>query len=377
MSLEGLGIFGMARVAHGLEGRPGVGRMEFLGAAIQISSLHGVPGLNRVHVGQVSGFQTTGVASAPAKCEVHDQPVSGAGPQNGDAVPVALHGVGPDLTGDPLDALLGAGRPGMDEAVDIQFGVAAGAVQVRALVGPAFRVGMLAVAAPAVCDGEVDRAGDHVRVVRDEEVHVAVEALAWGVVLEFRQREALHEHDGNPGLRPGAQQGAQFGADQGVPGALIQIIGAQGFPQRVARREARADVAAEVGRAEGGGVVLPQFIGGQVNFSHYFRQGTHVRAVQHAAEAAGNRATIARMWRPHPDLLITDLGDELVLMEPVRSVMFSLNDTGRLLWTALPASEAGLADVLISAYGLNAEQAGADVRTWLASLAERGLILSE
>ena len=83
------------------------------------------------------------------------------------------------------------------------------------------------------------------------------------------------------------------------------------------------------------------------------------------------------MWRPHPDLLITDLGDELVLMEPVRSVMFSLNETGRLLWNALPASEAQLTQALTTTYGLSAEQAGADVRTWLASLAERGLILSE
>ena len=63
-----------------------------------------------------------------------------------------------------------------------------------------------------------------------------------------------------------------------------------------------------------------------------------------------------------------------MLMEPARSVMFSLNETGRLLWNALPASEAQLTQALTTTYDLGAEQAGADVRTWLQALSEHGLI---
>lgn len=142
-------------------------------------------------------------------------------------------------------------------------------------------------------------------------------------------------------------------------------------------RETRANIAAEVGRAEAGDVLFAQRMGGQVSLLYHFCQRTHQLAVQHAVVRSGNRDTISGMWRPQPDLLITDLGDELVLMEPIRSVMFSLNETGRLLWTALPESEARLAEVLADACGISSEQAESDVRTWLASLVERGLILPE
>lgn len=63
------------------------------------------------------------------------------------------------------------------------------------------------------------------------------------------------------------------------------------------------------------------------------------------------------MWLPNPDVLPTDLGDELVLMDSASSVMFSLNAAGRLLWQALPA-----------------EVAQQDTRDLLQALAERGLV---
>lgn len=88
-------------------------------------------------------------------------------------------------------------------------------------------------------------------------------------------------------------------------------------------------------------------------------------------------ATIRAMWRPDAEVLTTDLGDELVLMEPVRSVMFSLNESGRLLWQTLPADETRLTEVLRDAYGLDAEQARRDVQVWLRDLSERALIEQE
>ncbi|MHA0036356.1 PqqD family protein [Deinococcus sp. PESE-13] len=80
------------------------------------------------------------------------------------------------------------------------------------------------------------------------------------------------------------------------------------------------------------------------------------------------------MWEPNSAVLTTDLGDELVLMEPVRSVMFSLNETGRLLWNALPADETALGELLGRTYDLAPADALRDVQSLMAALAERGLV---
>lgn len=78
-------------------------------------------------------------------------------------------------------------------------------------------------------------------------------------------------------------------------------------------------------------------------------------------------------WQPNPDLLITDLGDELVLMHPGRSEMFSLSGSGRALWDRLPAADHELAECLQARYGLDAAQASADARAFLAELSARDL----
>jgi hypothetical protein len=80
------------------------------------------------------------------------------------------------------------------------------------------------------------------------------------------------------------------------------------------------------------------------------------------------------MWSAVPDVLVTDLGDELVLLDPASSEMFSLNDTGRLLWQALPAHENDLTTLLEREYDLPHEQAQADVHILLTSLEARHLI---
>ncbi|GGI75522.1 PqqD family protein [Deinococcus wulumuqiensis] len=80
------------------------------------------------------------------------------------------------------------------------------------------------------------------------------------------------------------------------------------------------------------------------------------------------------MWTANPDILVTDLGDELVLMDPQGSVMFSLNAAGRLLWQSLPASADALAQRLQATYGLDAAQARADSQAVLDDLAARRLV---
>ena len=79
------------------------------------------------------------------------------------------------------------------------------------------------------------------------------------------------------------------------------------------------------------------------------------------------------MWQANPEVLVTDLDGELVLMHPARSEMFSLNASGRLIWQALPATARALADRLADRYGLPAEQADADVAAVLEALQSRDL----
>ncbi|AKH16428.1 PqqD family protein [Deinococcus soli (ex Cha et al. 2016)] len=80
------------------------------------------------------------------------------------------------------------------------------------------------------------------------------------------------------------------------------------------------------------------------------------------------------MWNRPADLLITDLDDELILMDPDSAEMYSLNGSARLLWQALPASEATLTDLLQRTYGLGAQQAHADLHAWLSDMGRRGLV---
>lgn len=79
------------------------------------------------------------------------------------------------------------------------------------------------------------------------------------------------------------------------------------------------------------------------------------------------------MWQANPDVLVTDLDGELVLMHPGRGEMFSLNASGRLIWQALPQTGEALAERLAAHYGLPPEQASTDVTAVLDALHARDL----
>lgn len=80
------------------------------------------------------------------------------------------------------------------------------------------------------------------------------------------------------------------------------------------------------------------------------------------------------MWNRPADLLVTDLDDELILMDPDSAEMYSLNGSARLLWQALPVTEAALLDLLQRTYGLEAAAAHADLHAWLSDMGRRGLV---
>jgi len=79
------------------------------------------------------------------------------------------------------------------------------------------------------------------------------------------------------------------------------------------------------------------------------------------------------MWQANADVLVTALDDELVLMHPISNQMFSLNPSGRLVWQALPRTEAALSELLAAQYGLAADQAAQDVHALLLALQSRQL----
>lgn len=80
------------------------------------------------------------------------------------------------------------------------------------------------------------------------------------------------------------------------------------------------------------------------------------------------------MWTPTPDALVTDLGDELVLLHAGRGEMFNLNASGRAAWLALPSDLEGIRAALI-AVGAPPEQAEHDALTWLQEMEAQGLLL--
>ncbi len=80
------------------------------------------------------------------------------------------------------------------------------------------------------------------------------------------------------------------------------------------------------------------------------------------------------MWMKAVDVLETDLGDELVLMHAGLSEMFTLNSAGRVVWQALPAAEAQLAQALTEVFEVDDITAAQDVRVLLDELVARTLV---
>lgn len=58
------------------------------------------------------------------------------------------------------------------------------------------------------------------------------------------------------------------------------------------------------------------------------------------------------------------------------SAIYTLNETGSLIWQLLerPTSEAEIVDALVREYDIEAETAGADVKRFLQTLGEAGVI---
>jgi len=85
-----------------------------------------------------------------------------------------------------------------------------------------------------------------------------------------------------------------------------------------------------------------------------------------------------RSFAHAPDIITTDLGDELILLDPRNGEMFSLNSCGRRVWFALPArSVVQVANALCSEYEVTLERARSDAETLLDELTRAGLVIHD
>jgi hypothetical protein len=88
-----------------------------------------------------------------------------------------------------------------------------------------------------------------------------------------------------------------------------------------------------------------------------------------------SRAGASTGYVPHPGIIITDLGDGLVLLDPTNGEMYSLQGPGRVAWSALGEGEAAAVDALVARFEVERERAAADVAALLRDLLQAGLIV--
>jgi Coenzyme PQQ synthesis protein D (PqqD) len=80
-------------------------------------------------------------------------------------------------------------------------------------------------------------------------------------------------------------------------------------------------------------------------------------------------------YRHNPSVVVTDLDDELVLLDPVSKQMFSLNTVGRLLWLELPRQGLdGVLEQITKSFAVSPEQARADAMGLIESLSKSKLL---
>ncbi len=76
----------------------------------------------------------------------------------------------------------------------------------------------------------------------------------------------------------------------------------------------------------------------------------------------------------NPGVVETDLGDEVVLLDPHTRAMFSLNATGRVVWQYLDEGTEAITARLVGQFEVSGERARSDVALVLADLRSAGLI---
>ena len=87
-----------------------------------------------------------------------------------------------------------------------------------------------------------------------------------------------------------------------------------------------------------------------------------------------SQRAVGPVWAVNPDVLVTDMKGELILLHPATGQMYSLNEVARAVWLALPAPEADLLAVVLRHFETSEAVASADLMAVLADLERLNMV---
>ena len=79
---------------------------------------------------------------------------------------------------------------------------------------------------------------------------------------------------------------------------------------------------------------------------------------------------------PNPDIVTTELPDELVLLDPASGRLFTLNETGVILWSEIERGLDHVVSVVCERFEIDAESARSDLDELIVELRASGLLLA-
>jgi len=83
-----------------------------------------------------------------------------------------------------------------------------------------------------------------------------------------------------------------------------------------------------------------------------------------------------KLWQARAEILSSDLGEDIALLDPVKNTYFTLNATGAVIWSALqsPASLEQVCQAVAEEYDIDPTICAEDVKQVLADLENMGLL---
>ena len=92
---------------------------------------------------------------------------------------------------------------------------------------------------------------------------------------------------------------------------------------------------------------------------------------------ASNDTQPAKRYRRLDGVIETELGTELILLDPASQAMFSLNAVGARIWRLLDsATDAAIVAAVVTDFDVDDATASRDVAVLLGQLAEAGLLVA-
>lgn len=94
-------------------------------------------------------------------------------------------------------------------------------------------------------------------------------------------------------------------------------------------------------------------------------------------DSAFNHHQADPRWRPHPDVVGRELGDEMILVQLRTNQIYELNRTGARIWALLNEnlSEAEIESRLLDEFSGDQQQIAAEIRELFSRLSQEALVV--